>query len=111
MSHPLGQVFCPLVYFPLPNLGHIFRPESVGQVLGAMILSWREKFWHCSPPVSDIFPHYCPPLRNLCIAFALSMWGICWVLWFCLGKINLGMAQPMYHIFSSLVSLLLHIWE
>ena len=83
--------------------GHIFHPESVGEVLVAVVLPWEEKFGHSSPPGSDVFPLLFPPLLNLGIAFAQSLQRRCWVLWFCIGRRNLGMAHPLGRVFCPIV--------
>ena len=55
-------------------------------------------------PLDQIFcPLFCPLFRNLVIAYALSLWRRCWVLWFFPRSINLGMDHPLGQLFFPLV--------
>ena len=76
-------------------------------MLGAVVLSWEDKFGKGSPSGSDILPLVYPSRRNLCIASAVSLMGRCWVMWFCLGRINVGKDHPLGQLCYPLVYLTL----
>ena len=62
------------------KFGHSFRPESVEEVLNTGVLYWTNKMG-MAHPLGQIFPPLeCPPLRNLVIAYALSLWDRRWIL-------------------------------
>ena len=82
----LVQIFCPLDFPPLRNLG---IPSS----LSLMGMCWV--MWFClggrnlglAHSLGQLFcPLVCPLFRNLGITSALSLWGRCWVMWFFLGE-------------------------
>ena len=67
----------------LPSISkfeHSFRPESVEEVLNTGVLYWTNKMG-MAHPLGQLFPPLeCPPLRNLVIASALSLWDRRWIL-------------------------------
>ena len=83
-----------LDFTSMSKFWHSFCPKPVGAVLKAVVLSWEDKFGNGSPPGSAIFLLVFPPLQNLGIYFAMSLWGRCWMLWFCLGRGYLGITYP-----------------
>ena len=64
-----------LDFTSMSKFWHSFCPKPVGAVLKAVVLSWEDKFGNGSPPGSAIFLLVFPPLQNVGIYFAMSLWG------------------------------------
>ena len=67
-----------------------------------MVLSWEKKKGMANSLCQISSPLVCSLLQNVGIASVLSQWGRSWVLWFFLGKINLGKDHPLGQVFCHL---------